>query len=231
MRTIRHHPKTETLGDYAAGRLDEARAVVIATHAALCSACAKAIAGFEAVGGAMLEDAEPVDLAPDALEKILKRADAGANVVLPETPAGDKVGEGRQNDKTGGRPEKRLPLSAYLDGAIDDVDWKPVAPGLSQSVIPAEGYRPGVLRLLKIAPGVQMPKHSHKGEELTLILRGAYEDEIGEFAVGDLADLDGDHTHTPRAIGEEPCICLIATAAPLKFKTLMGRIAQPFIGL
>jgi len=218
MRSVRHHPSQDTLADFAAGRMDEARAVVIATHTALCESCAQSIADLEAVGGAILENTEPVAMASDALEKILQRADGAANVILREPPA----------EKT---PEHYLPISAYLKGSIDDVSWRKVAPGLSQNVIEAKGYRPGVLRLLKIEPGTQMPKHSHKGNELTLILRGAYEDEVGEFSVGDLADLGGEHTHTPKAIGDEPCICLIATAAPLKFKTLVGRIAQPFIGL
>lgn len=219
MRKPVHHPKTDTLADFAAGRMDEARAVVIATHAAQCAQCAEVIADFEAAGGCVLDSVEPVAMADDALEKILARAGTGANVILPETPATDS------------NPENRLPLSAYLNGDIDDVKWRPVAPGLAQSVIEAQGYRSGVLRLLKIEPGTKMPRHTHKGEELTLILRGAYEDEVGGFGVGDLADLDGDHTHSPKAIGDEPCICLIATSAPLAFKTIAGRIAQPFIGL
>lgn len=223
MSSVRHHPKTETLADYAAGRLDEARAVVIATHAAQCAQCSCAIADFEALGGDFLDAVDPVPMADDALEKILARAGTGANIVLPEAPVGD------------GAPmaalEKRLPLSAYLKGDLDAVKWRPVAPGLSQSVIDAQGYRSGVLRLLKIEPGTKMPRHTHKGDELTLILRGAYEDEVGRFGVGDLADLDGEHTHSPKAIGDEPCVCLIATSAPLAFKTIAGRIAQPFIGL
>ena len=218
MSEARHHPRTETLADFAGGRLDEARAVVIATHLSMCAQCSRAAAGFETAGGLCLEMAEPVEMAPDALEKILARADAQANIVAPH------YNEQKQIDDF-------EPLSAYLPGSLDDVKWRGVAPGMSQSVIEAQGYRKGVLRLLKIAPGTSMPKHTHEGEELTLILRGAYEDEIGEFKAGDLADLGGDHTHTPTAIGDEPCICLIATAAPLKFKTLTGKLVQPFIGL
>lgn len=218
MSEVRHHPKTETLADFAGGRLDEARAVVIATHLSMCAQCSHAVSGFETVGGLCLEAADPVDMAPDALEKILARADTQANIAAPHFD--------------GAKPlEKQMPLSAYLSGSLDDVNWRGVAPGMSQSVIEAQGYRKGVLRLLKIAPGTSMPKHTHEGEELTLILRGAYEDELGEFKAGDLADLGGDHTHTPTAIGDEPCICLIATAAPLKFKTLTGKLVQPFIGL
>ena len=214
-----HHPKVETLAEFAAGRLDEARSVVIATHASQCGQCSQAIADFEALGGHMLETVEPVEMAADALETILVKAGVDANIILPEAPTQDI------------RLEKRLPLSAYMKREINDVKWRPVAPGLAQSVIDAQGYRNGVLRLLKIEPGTKMPLHTHKGGELTLILRGAYEDEVGRFGVGDLADLDSEHTHSPKAVGDEPCICLIATGAPLSFKTLAGRIAQPFIGL
>ena len=219
MSNVRHHPKTETLADFAAGRLDEARSVVIASHLAFCPSCARVVNDFEMLGGAILDATDPVPMAADALEKILQKADGAANVVIPAQPASDTT------------PERNLPISNYLDKNIDDIQWKGVSPGMAQHVLNAEGYRKGVLRLLKIDPGTQMPKHTHKGNELTLILRGAYEDEVGEFAVGDLADLDGEHTHTPKAIGETPCICLIATDAPLKFKTLTGRLAQPFIGL
>lgn len=218
MSNARHHPREETLAEFAAGRLDEARAVVIATHASMCEACAASIARFEAIGGQLLQAAEPVAMADDALEKIFARAEGAAQVMLRA-----------QTDDAA--PERRLPLSDYLAGDLDDVKWRGVAPGLSQSVIQAQGYRDGVLRLLRIKPGTKIPPHTHKGGELTLILRGAYVDEVGEFVVGDLADLDPTHTHAPMATGDEDCVCLIATAAPLQFKTLTGRIAQPFIGL
>ena len=218
MSNLRHHPKSDTLAAFAAGQLDEARAVVIATHAAQCPDCAKAISDFEALYGVMLEDAEPVPMADDALEKILARTEGRASVILPTEPASSRAPD-------------RSPLDPYLKGSLDDVDWKWVAPGVHQHVMKAEGYRPGVLRLVKFDPGKGVPPHSHKGEELTLILRGAYRDSIGEFKAGDLADLDGGDTHEPIAFGDEPCICLIATSAPLEFKTLLGKAVQPFVGL
>ncbi|MHA7871731.1 MAG: ChrR family anti-sigma-E factor [Hyphococcus sp.] len=218
MSVIRHHPRIETLADFAAGRMDEARSVVVATHLAKCSACAETVSDLEAVGGQLLDDVAPVAMATDGLERVLERAGASAQIMPPHIDAAATI-------------ESRPPLSAYLAGGLDDVEWRWVAPGMAQSVIKAQGYRDGVLRLLKISPGTRMPKHTHGGEEVTLILRGAYQDEVGEFNVGDFADLDGDHEHSPMAIGDEPCICLIATAAPLNFKTLAGKIAQPFIGL
>ncbi|GAB4521704.1 MAG: ChrR family anti-sigma-E factor [Amphiplicatus sp.] len=221
MTGIRHHPKTETLAAYAAGALDEARAVVITTHLDLCDACRTAARDFETLGGICLEHAEPVAIKEGALERFWLRAgDAPAESTPASTRAANDfdLGEAR-------------PLSAYLKGGLDAVKWRPIASGIAQCVLDAQGYRKGVLRLLKIAPGVRLSKHTHGGEELTLILRGAYEDELGEFHPGDLADLDDEATHSPCAIGEEPCICLIAASAPLKFKGLAGKIVQPFIGL
>ena len=216
---MKHHPKDETLEAFAAGRLDEARAVVVATHIAMCTECAEKVVALEEIGGALLDSIEPVPVADTAFEAVLRRAGQVESVIT--TPVRDRTAS----------LEKQLPLSAYMKTSIDDVSWKPVAPGVSQSIIPASGYRDGALRLLKIDQGTKMLKHSHKGEELTLILRGAYKDELDTFSAGDLADLDGDHTHTPEAIGDEPCICLIATSAPLAFKSIVGRVMQPFVGL
>lgn len=221
MSTIRHHPRAETLAAYAAGRLDEARAVVIATHAASCDECRTAIRDFEALGGVCLETVEPVAMNPSAMASFWARAGRQDAV---QAPASSRAA----NDFDLARAR---PLSARLRGGLDRVQWRPVAPGISQHVLDAAGYRAGVLRLLKIQPGTRMPKHSHGDEELTLILRGAYQDEVGEFFAGDLADLDGETTHAPRAMGEEPCICLIATNAPLVFKDFVGKVVQPFIRL
>ena len=219
--SIKHHPKTETLAEYAAGALDEARAVVVATHLTLCDECKTAVRDFEALGGAALETIEPVAMSDNALDDFWARLGDEKDEQLPVStrPANDFDLMAAQ------------PLQRYLKGGIDNVDWKPLVPGLSQHVLQADGYRRGALRLLKIAPGTQIPKHSHKESEFTLILKGAYKDHMGVFNAGDFADLNDEATHIPQAIGEEDCICLIATNAPLAFKTVIGKVVQPFVGL
>ncbi|MEM1396749.1 MAG: ChrR family anti-sigma-E factor [Pseudomonadota bacterium] len=223
MHKVTHHPKDETLADYAAGRLDEARSVVIATHLAYSEACRTAVADFEALGGACLEAVEPVEMESGSMAAFWERAGDQDVLVQSSSQTLDAA-----NDLN---LDVAQPLRAYLSEDIEDVKWKSIAPGISQHVLEAEGYRDGVLRLLKIAPGVQLPKHTHEQEELTLVLRGSYRDEIGTFGPGDLADLDDGALHAPTATGDEDCICLIATSAPLVFKGLMGRLVQPFVGL
>lgn len=221
MSSVRHHPKEMTLAAYSAGHLDEARSVVIATHLTLCEKCRLAVADFETLGGVCLETIETVAMSEAALDSFWIRAGR-------QERAGGPASMIAANDFS---LDAAHPLAAYLKDGIDAIEWRPIAPGLSQHVIPAEGYRPGVLRLLNISPGVRIPKHTHGDEELTLILRGSYSDEIGDFRPGDLADLDDEVLHSPLATGDEPCICLIATSAPLRFKSFVGRVVQPFIGL
>lgn len=218
---INHHPKAESLADFAAGRVDEASAVVVATHLTLCDGCKIAVGDFEAIGGAVLETVAPVEMNNNALREFWNRADDDPITVQP-------ISMRPSNDFDLAITQ---PLQRYLKGGIDDVNWRPVAPGLSQHVLDADGYRNGVLRLFKIMPGTQIPAHSHKDSEFTLILRGSYEDELGSFGPGDFADLDHDDTHTPVASGDSPCICLIAANAPLHFKSMIGKAIQPFIGL
>lgn len=206
---------------YAAGRMDEACAVVIATHLTSCEKCRAAVRDYEVVGGVLLARETPAKMRDSALDSFWLRA--GEQERAPARPIAHAA-----NDAP---IALAAPLAFYLKDGVDRVEWRPVAPGISQHVIPARGYRPGVLRLLKIARGVKLPRHTHGDEEFTLILRGSYDDEFGRFDEGDFADLDGDDTHAPVASSDQDCICLIATSGPLVFKDFVGKVMQPFIRL
>ncbi|MCU0817640.1 MAG: ChrR family anti-sigma-E factor [Cypionkella sp.] len=97
------------------------------------------------------------------------------------------------------------PLAEYIGGDLDAVRWKSVGKGVKQAILPTD--RLASARLLRIPGGVAVPDHGHKGLELTLVLQGAFSDGTGRFGL---------------------CICLAATEAPLRFKGLMPRLAQPF---
>lgn len=85
--------------------------------------------------------------------------------------------------------------------------------------------------LLGVAPGRSLPMHTHGGNELTMILRGAYDDTLGHFAPGDMADLDCDTEHQPVTAPGVPCICVAATDAPLRFSGWLARMLQPMVRL
>ena len=84
-------------------------------------------------------------------------------------------------------------------------------------------------RLLYIPAGMAVPDHGHRGLELTLVLQGAFEDADGRFCRGDIEVATEEVDHMPVADISEDCICLAVTNAPLRFKGLLPRIAQPFL--
>ena len=76
-----------------------------------------------------------------------------------------------------------------------------------------------------------MPEHGHGGSELTLVLSGSYHDKYGHFGRGDVADLDDDAEHQPIVDDGEDCICLVAVERPTRFKGLLPKVFQPFVGI
>jgi putative transcriptional regulator len=123
------------------------------------------------------------------------------------------------------------PLREFITTELDDIEWNSLAPGIKGHPLTGLNTGSGTLSLLKIAPGMSIPEHGHQGSELTLVLKGSFSDEIGQFGVGDIADLDDTSQHQPIADTSEACICLIATDASLKFTGLMPRLVQYFTGL
>lgn len=210
--TIRHHLSDELLMAYAAGDLPEAFALVVATHLSLCDECRAAAEAYEAVGGAVVEEAFS-DMGVGALEACLARVDG-----LAQEPRRAAV---RRRGLFPG------PLAEYVGGDVGAVKWKPVGKGVRQAILRTD--RAATARLLYIPAGVAVPDHGHRGLEMTLVLQGAFADETGRFGPGDVEIADGDLEHVPVAEAGADCICLAATDAPLRFKALVPRLAQPFM--
>ncbi len=103
--------------------------------------------------------------------------------------------------------------------------WKNLGLGTRQCIL-SRGSA-GSVRLLYIPAGEAVPDHGHNGLELTLVLQGSFSDEAGHFGVGDVEIADESDEHVPTAGTECACICLAATDAPLRFRSLMPRLLQP----
>jgi putative transcriptional regulator len=122
------------------------------------------------------------------------------------------------------------PLRGYVGGDAPDLPWKRLGLGAYHLPIVTGGAGAAV-RLLRIPAGRPVPTHSHRGLELTLVLCGAFSDETGAYARGDLQEADDTLEHQPHAAPGEDCICLAVTEAPLRFRSLAARLAQPLIGI
>lgn len=213
--SLSHHLDDATLTRYAAGDLSEAFAVVVASHLAMCEECRHAAHDAESIGGELLNELDPAALEADAFDRLI----AGlGDIEMPRpVPAARHASD------------VPAPLHRYIGDHLDGVNWRKVAPGVGKLAIKTDDASTSLF-MLHIDEGMAMPEHGHGGDEITLILSGAYRDALGRFGPGDVADLDDHVQHTPKVeTSGGPCICLVATEAPTRFKTIIGRLMQPIV--
>lgn len=212
-KTIKHHLTDDLLMAYAAGSLPEAFDLMVATHLSLCDDCRARAESFDAVGGHVLEQqGQPVSMSDESLAATMALIAQGAPTPKPARP---------------GCAVLPAPLQDYVGGSIADIRWRSIGMGVKQAILPTG--KDATARLLFIPAGAAVPDHGHNGVELTMVLQGAFSDEVDRFARGDVEIADEDLEHTPVADIGEDCICLAVTDAPLKFSKLVPRLFQPFL--
>jgi len=207
---IRHHISDKFLMAYSSGQLPEAFNLVLAVHLSLCDDCKARLGAFDAVGGVLLDDCNAVAMSGDSFAATL----AKLTIQAPIVPR-------RRGTKT-----MPAPLMDYVGGDLSSVKWRSIGMGVRQAILPTD--KAASARLLYIPAGQNVPDHGHRGTELTLVLQGAFRDETDRFGPGDLEIANEDLNHQPVAEAGEDCICLAATDAPLRFNTLLPRLAQSF---
>lgn len=216
---ITHHPTEDYIAAYAAGTLDEANALAIATHLTLCPTCRGLAAVYESLGATLIDDLPETAMRPNAFASTLEKLSVVPNV---DRPAARFIASASS-------VLFPAPLRHYVGGDIDLARWRPLGPGIHHMpLISSDG---ATARLLQIAPGQSVFDHGHGGSELTLVLKGSYQSQGERYGRGDLEFADETVSHRPVAGSEDVCICLAVTDAPLRFHNWIGRLMQPFIGI
>lgn len=207
--SVSHRPSDETLAAFAAGRLDEGLALVVAAHLEMDAVSRQRLRDLEAVQGALLEAAEPIQL----------DADAGAVLAARHRD--------RMPEQPDGAPEPDMPrvLRRYPIGP-----WRRIGLGVAMRRVEVPGAVARVF-MLQAGPGIALPHHKHAGLEWTTILSGAYEHQYGRFAAGDFDEADQEHVHTPRVDPTDGCVCLAALTDAVLFQGWLGRLLQPLVRL
>jgi putative transcriptional regulator len=202
------HPSPEALAAYAAGSLRPAFALVAAAHIRGCPHCRADIGMMEEVGGLMLDELPAAEMASDALDRALARLDRAAEpIVLPGQARIDLV------------KELKLKRRRWL------------APGVWMAPVELEGAGDDLVYLLRVPPRARTFEHGHNGMEFTTILKGSYRDRTGGYRAGDFQEIDAGVDHQPVAGREGECLCLIASEAPMRMHSRLGRLAQLYMNV
>ncbi len=206
--------------EYASGVLPSQLSLLMASYVSMSAAAMAYVRSCEQIGGMFLEhDCRPVAMQKNSLKQVLARL--------------ENTDQGGQNVSSGvsgadafdcGLPDSclPLPLRRHLQRPEQAIRWKKMLPGMAYLPLSFSDDSLSVY-MLKVAPGIKTPRHRHPGMELTLVLDGAFHDENGHYAAGDLIILQDDHDHQPIADDRQGCICIVASDHPAHFTGTLTR--------
>ena len=210
---------SELYSAYASGRLSPAYALLVETQAALRADIRQDVLHAEAIAGAMLEAEAGEPVAPNAFEKVLQAIDR-----LDETEDLAVAAAARASDSLSELLALPEPVREHALEAVRTSGWRRLTGGVSRLRL---SHNPAVrAHLYRIRPGATVPVHSHRGEELTLVLTGGFSDQGNRYGPGDLCRQTVRDTHKPVADEDEVCFALTVSEGGMTFKGLLGLIQK-----
>lgn len=211
----RHHPDTLTLMEFSAGNLSEPHALCIRLHLDQCPHCRSRVDTLDSLGAVMMESQPQVGVSEDMFDSILSRIDSEPD--MAEKYISTQAKRMTPLQKLLGDDLNALPWKRQL-GDVSVLDISERFPGQSEQVV-----------LQKLAAGGKAPAHTHRGDETTIVLQGAFADQKGVFNQWDFVVLNQEDEHKPVAVGCEDCITLSVLSAPVKLTGTFTRLLNPFI--
>jgi len=202
---------------YAAGALGPALHALVAAHLELVPDNRAFVAMFEAECGAMLSTVAPAPI---------PSRDARLAAIFAGSPAFASIDRARPSEFDVIDPDPRA-LIRFFGAPIDALPCRRLLPGVKEFRLDCGDGERAIL--YRVKPGRKLPEHTHDGEEVTLVLRGAFRDLQGRFGRGDIVIADHAVDHAPVAEPEEECICFTVIDAPLRLTGRFGRLLNPFL--
>jgi len=215
--------------EFSAGILDTAQAIAISAHLHYCPRCRSKVEDMNTIGAALFSMAEQPTSAEAMDIEGQTHKTLSFDALMKTIEHNDKVSTEAANDT--------LTLPVQYSGypkvvqkmlAQQKLSWKRITSGLKAANLVSGQHKYGVY-LQRIEAGCQVPEHDHRGDEITVVLRGSISDEDGVYHTGDfIFKAEGD-VHSPRASNNEECLCLSIQQAPVKLTGVWGRFINPLL--
>ncbi|WP_038150236.1 ChrR family anti-sigma-E factor [Vibrio litoralis] len=216
---MRHHPTHELMSVFASGELPASLSIAVAAHLELCRDCQTTV-------DRITQQAAQQEFTTSSTSYQQDHEDDFADMIAQIT----------QDDAL-------FDAQIYSDKAVEQtIEFKGqhyTLPRALQSLVLQKPQKLGKLTrsridlqegslktsLLHIEPGGSVPMHTHKGFELTLLLDGEFEDQMGKYQIGDFIWLTGEHEHTPTTT--TGCLCFTVSNDALQFTQGISKLLNP----
>lgn len=222
---IKHHPNSAILQDFVDGNLADSVSLIVASHVELCEHCQKQVSMLtaQAADSAFESDSLELKLSDSEIDAFLVDDgefdfDAINQITADLSQAVEVAVEAQQ--------ETVYNTTFTIPRALNSVvrkDWMNLGKiSRARLDFDDESHHTSLLHIDKDG---QVPCHTHKGFEITLLLEGSFEDEMGVYNKGDFIWLDGEHTHQPAT--KEGCVCLTVSSDALYFTKGVSQLFNP----
>jgi len=212
-------PHETSLEAFLDARSDPAIRLLAQTTRALRADADYLCESDDADGGARLSDEAPAGLSPNALDRALSLIDEAE--ALDRRAAKQAKGGDARAAELAALPS---PLREAAFEALQHHGWRFGGFGIRRLALLAGPQTQA--ELLRVEPGFGAARHDHDGDELTLVVTGAYRDSEGLYRKGDVALAEPGFTHSPRTEPGEVCYLLAVTYGPARFTGRIGLLQK-----
>ncbi|MEZ9780163.1 ChrR family anti-sigma-E factor [Vibrio cyclitrophicus] len=233
---IKHHPNAAMLKDFVDGTLADSVSLIVSSHVELCEHCQQQVNQLTAEAANNVFDAE------ESGQRVLSEDQSFSNEEI-DLDIEKFLSENSDFDfeaiaQITSDPSQSVEVTPELQ-KVTIADTTFTIPRALSSVTRKDWMNLGKISrarldfddeahhtsLLHIDKDGKVPCHTHKGFEITLLLEGSFEDEIGVYNKGDFIWLDGNHTHQPAT--KEGCVCLTVSSDALYFTKGVSQLFNP----
>jgi putative transcriptional regulator len=222
---VSFHPDSRFLTDFTTGSLSISEALCVSAHLHYCGKCRARVQQLTDVGSHLFNRLEPESTeSDDGFETLMQRIEQHETAETDEDDGGAVTSP--QHDPLVGR----LPpaLGRLFRRSLDSLDWLQL--GRSLRIAPVDlGDSRRETALYDIRAGGRMPEHEHRGEEITVLLKGSFSDRDGKYSRGDFVVRNAGEPHQPTATQDTDCVCLISLERPVKARSLFHRLLEPLV--
>ena len=223
---LNYHPNIDMLVEYASGALSLPHALCVSTHLDQCEHCRAHVRKLSHLGGIMFE-APPEEPSRKGLDNLKASLFERLGQVADEANQID-IDTNLERTPNYGRFQVPRSLRQYITEDYDSLQWMRLSPSFKLATLCQENEGAQVA-LTRIKAGASMPLHTHTGDELTLVLEGAFSDEDGVYRKGDFLSRSCNDKHRPMVTEDAECICLTVLDGPIEFTGWFSRMLNPIM--
>jgi putative transcriptional regulator len=230
---VTYHPDSRFLTDFASGALPMSEAMCVAAHLHYCGKCRARVQQLTDVGSHLFAgiDSESIESAGKVagFDELMQRIRSENGIdAEPQAKRDEPVRPVVDNLRLGAAALPSVLRKLVSDG-LSQLKW--VQLGKSLRIAPVD-IGDGARRetaIYDIKAGGRMPEHRHRGEEITVLLKGSFSDMEGKYSEGDFVVRNAGECHQPTATEDTDCICLVSLERPVRAESFWYRLLEPLV--